>query len=190
MKIGDIKNIKIARKYSNALIESAIEANKVSKIYDDLLFIAETIKSNEMLQNALLNPVVTMNDKKEIAEKVFAVHVDKITMDFILLLLDNNRLNIIDEVINQYSASYNEYRNIAKPVVISAIELNDNQKSRIIQKLEYKLSKKVEPEYTINPDIIGGLVIEIGDKTIDCSLKTKFDTMKKQLTKGNRYGNN
>ncbi len=190
MKIGDIKNIKIARKYSNALIETAIEDNKTSKVYEDLVFISETIKSNEMLKNALLNPVVTMNDKKEIAERLFSVHVEKVTMDFVLLLIDNNRLDILNEVINQYSASYNKYNNIEKPVVISAVELNDEQKNRIIQKLEYKLSKKVEPEYTIKPDIIGGLVIEIGDKTIDCSLKTKFDTMKKQLTKGNRYGNN
>ena len=50
--------------------------------------------------------------------------------------------------------------------------------------------KTILPEYQINPEIIGGLVIELEDKTIDCSLKTKFENMKKQLTKGNRYGSN
>ena len=53
---------------------------------------------------------------------------------------------------------------------------------------QIKLSKKVIPEYKIDENIIGGLLIELDDKTIDCSLKTKFDNMKKQLTKGNRYG--
>ena len=50
--------------------------------------------------------------------------------------------------------------------------------------------KTVQPEYIKDEKIIGGLIIEIGDKTIDCSLRTKFETMKKQLTKGNSYGNN
>ena len=80
--------------------------------------------------------------------------------------------------------------NIVKPQIISAVELNEEQKNRIINKLQTKLSKIIQPEYEIKPDIIGGLIIEIDDRTIDCSLKTKFDNMKKQLTKGNSYGNN
>ena len=60
----------------------------------------------------------------------------------------------------------------------------------INKKLETKLSKTVIPEYKVSPDIIGGLVIEIDDKTIDCSIKAKFENLRQQLTKGNKYGNN
>lgn len=190
MKIGDIKNIKVARKYSNALRITANEANVASKVYNDLLFVLETIQTNENLANALMNPVVSLTDKKEIVEKLFSVHIEKITLDFILLLLENNRLDAFSEIVNQYSISYSEENNIVKPRVISAIELDESQKNRIVEKLQNKLSKVIEPEYITDEGIIGGLIIEIGDKTIDCSLKTKFDTMKKQLTKGNRYGNN
>ena len=190
MKIGDIKNIKVARKYSNALIISANEAGLSSNVYNDLLFILETIQTNKNLSDALQNPVVSLSDKKDILEKLFSVHVEKITLDFILLLLENNRFDALNEIVNQYSISYNEQNNIVKPRVISAIDLDESQKNRIIEKLQHKLSKVVEPEYITDENIIGGLVIEIGDKTIDFSLKTKFDTMKKQLTKGNRYGNN
>ncbi len=190
MITGDIKHIKTARKYSNALLETAIEAEKADKVYDDLLFVSETIKTNPGLSNALLNPIVLISDKKDIAEKIFSVHIEKITLDFIFLLIDKNRLNILNEVVNQYSKSFNELNNIANPVIISAIELEENQKSRITEKLENKLAKRIIPQYIINPDIIGGLIFEIGDKTIDCSIKTKFDNMKRQLTKGNRYGNN
>ena len=90
---------------------------------------------------------------------------------------------------NQFSITYNKEKNIVKPVITSAVELDNNQKSVLLSKLESKLNKKVEPEYVISSDIIGGLVIEIEDKTIDCSLKAKFDNMQKQLTKGTRYGN-
>jgi F-type H+-transporting ATPase subunit delta len=104
--------------------------------------------------------------------------------------LENNRLNILKEVINQYISSLNEHKNIATPVIISAVELNEEQKTKIINKLQSKLSKQINPEYKVSKSIIGGLIIELNDTTIDCSLKTKFDNMQKQLTKGNNYGNN
>lgn len=190
MKIGDVKNIKAAKKYSNAIIMSAIEENNAEKVYQDLVFIAETISSNRELELFLYNPVVTLADKKDTVIRLFSPHTEKITLDFILLLLENNRLNILNEVINQYLVSLNQHKNIAVPVIISAIELNEEQKARIINKLQAKLSKQIQPEYKVSKSIIGGLVIELDDTTIDCSLKTKFENMKKQLTKGNNYGNN
>ena len=107
-----------------------------------------------------------------------------------MLLIEANRTDALCEVLNQYEKSYNENNNIVKPIIISAIELNEQQKNKIVEKLQNKMIKTILPEYQINPEIIGGLVIELEDKTIDCSLKTKFENMKKQLTKGNRYGSN
>lgn len=185
MITGDIKNIKIARKYSNALLEAANENNITDKIKDNLVFIVETINSNPQLKDFLYSPIIHINDKKEVIDKLFSIHTDKITIDFLYILTDENRLNIIEEILNQFSKSYNLQKNIVKPNVISAIELNEEQKNRLIEKLENKLSKKVIPEFYIDKQIIGGLIVEIEDTTIDCSLRTKFSNMKKQLTKGN-----
>ncbi len=190
MKQSEVKYIKAARKYSNAIISSAIEENKADKIYEDLILIKETIRNNNDLSLFLSNPVVTDEDKKDAVSKLFALHTEKMTTDFISLLIENNRLNILNEIINQYLYSLNQHKNIASPTIISAVELNDGQKEKIINKLREKLSKEIMPEYKVENDIIGGLIIEIDDKTIDCSLKTKFENMKKQLTKGNNYGNN
>ena len=190
MRTGDVKNIKIARKYSNALISAAVDANNVDKVRQDLIFIAETIKTNEQLSAFLYNPVIKLEDKTDTINKLFAVHTEKISLDFIVMLIESGRLNIIEEVVNQYLYAYYKYKNIIKPVIISAVELNEEQKSRITGKLEQKFSKTIMPEYKIDSDIIGGLIVEIEDKTIDCSIKTKFDNMRKQLTKGNSYGNN
>lgn len=189
MKTIDIKHIKAAKKYANALFQSAWELNKSDKIYSDVIFISETINTNEELKNALINPILTITDKKDIVQKLFGLHVDKLSIDFINLLLENNRLDCLDEVLNCYVQFNNKKNNIVTPLIISAVELNEEQKQRIISKLEIKTQKNVVCEYLINPAIIGGIIIEIGDKTIDCSIKTKFDNIKKQLTKGNKYGN-
>ena len=185
MNIGDVKNIKIARKYSNALLELAVENNNLDKVFNDFVFIMETLNSNSQLKDFLYSPIINVQDKKDVVNKIFSIHVDKTTIDFLFVLVDSNRVNILDEILNQFAKTYNKESGIVKPVVISAVELDDVQKSNVVEKLEVKLSKKILPEFKVDEDIIGGLIIEIEDKTIDCSLRTKFKNMKKQLTKGN-----
>lgn len=189
MKIGSIKNIKIAKKYANALFEAANEADISDKVYNEMIFVVETLKSNQELFSFLNSPLIKVSDKKDAILKLFSPHVDKITSDFLFILIDEGRFNAIDEILNQFSEIYNAENNIVKPVITSAVELEEQQKNNLLLKLENKLNKRIEPEYIINKDIIGGLIVEIGDKTIDCSLKARFDNMQKQLTKGSKYGN-
>ena len=188
MKILDVKNLKTARKYANALLESATDAGNTSKVSANLDLILETLKINSELSNFLYSPIVKVEDKKEVIKKIFSSHIEEITLDFLYLLVDNNRLNVIEEIVECYNSENNRIENIVKPVIISAVDLDENQKVRLIEKISSKLSKNIIPEYKTDKEIIGGIIVEIGDKTIDCSLKTKFENMRKQLTKGNRYG--
>jgi len=190
MKNIDIKYIKAARKYAGALFQTAFEKFKTEKIYNEIVFVTETINTNPQLKEVLENPAVMLSDKQEIISKIFSVHIEKMTLDFLLLLLENGRINCLNSILDCMTELMNKIKNIINPVIISALELNDEQKHRIVSKLENKLDKKVMPDYLIDTDIIGGIIIKIDDKTIDCSIKGRFDNMKKQLTKGNSYGSN
>ena len=189
MIITDIKNIKIAKRYANALYQEALEGENCEKIYNDLVFVDETIKSNKDLSDFILSPIIKKEDKKDVIKKLFELHIDKNTLEFLYLLIDESRENIISEVLNQYASAFNKARNIIKPIIKSAIELNSEQKAAVEYKLQTKMNKRIMPQYVVDNSIIGGLVIEIDDKTIDCSLKNKFDKMQKQLEKGNSYDN-
>ena len=70
MNIGDVKNIKIARKYSNALLELAVENNNLDKVFNDFIFIMETLNSNSQLKDFLYSPIINIQDKKDVVEKV------------------------------------------------------------------------------------------------------------------------
>ena len=188
MRTNEIKNIRIAKRYANALFDSAVEEGKSIKIYDDLVFIQETIDSNEELKSVLSNPTISITDKKEIVRKIFAIHTEKISIDFIYLLLENSRLDCLNGVIECYNQSENKRNNVVVPLITSAIELSEKQKESLIAKLTSKMNKTIKPVYKVNSEIIGGLVIEIDDKTIDCSIAAKFENMKRQLTKGKKYG--
>lgn len=190
MKITDVKNGLIAKKYATALYEEAEEKHIVEKVYNDLIFIVETFNSNSELKEFSISPIINKSDKQDVLGKLFSPHCEITSVDFIKMLVDCGRMSIINEILNQFVIIFDKKNNIAKPIITSAVELDDNQKETILGKLSSKLSKTIKPEYVVNPDIIGGLIIDIEDKTIDFSLKSKFDNMKKTLTKGNRYGNN
>ena len=184
MEKVDLKQIKTAKSYTNALWETAKEQNCAEKVLSELEYIADVINKNPELKEFFINPVITRDDKKEVLLKVFDGIITPLTKDYLLLLCDNGRLDLIGTVLSQYSQRLDKELNIEKPCVISAVELTEEYKQKIVQKLEAKLSAKVIPQYEIDPEIIGGLVIEARDKTLDFSLRTKFKNMTKELTKG------
>lgn len=190
MKIPDVKNVKTAKRYASALYESANGLNNVPGVYNDIIFVEETIRTNKCLSDFLANPAISVADKKDVIKKLFTKHISQTTFDFLNLLADNSRISIISEIVNEYSKLYNAEKNIVVARIITAVEMNAEQKIILLNKLGAKLKKQIEPEYVINKDIIGGITVEIGDKTIDCSIKAKFTNMKQQLVKGNKYGNN
>lgn len=185
MRTIDIKNINIAKKYATALFETATEIDKVELVMQNLIFIDETLRTNEQLFSFFNNPIITRDDKKDVAQKIFAIHIEKIVLDLLFVLVDNARIDAFDEIVNQYSNQFNIKENIVKPNIISAVELTEDQKQRVIAKLQNKLNKQIIPNYIIDENIIAGMIIEIDDKVIDFSLKEKFEQVQKQLVKGN-----
>lgn len=185
MKKVDIKQIKAAKNYSNALYETSKEQGRSEKVLSELEYIVDLINKNSQLKEFLENPVVTREDKKNVLMQVFDGVIGKITMDFLMLLNENLRLDILESVLYQYSNIIDKELNIERPCIISAIDLSEEYRNIIIQKLSAKLGgAKVMPKFEVEPDIIGGLIIEAKDKTIDFSLRTKFKNMTKQLIKG------
>lgn len=184
MEKVDVKQIKTAKSYTNALYETAKELNSSEKVLKELEYIVDVINKNNDLKAFLFNPVFTKDDKKEVLFKVFEGIISESSKNFLLLLADNGRLDIIGTVLAEYAQKVDKELNIEKPCVTSAIELSEEYRQKITQKLQAKLNATVIPFFDVNPEIIGGLIIEARDKTLDFSLKTKFKNMTKELTKG------
>lgn len=178
------KNILIAQRYADALTQSAQEGKLTfDKISADLNLIKETLISSKDLAQALINPVISPESKKEIIEKVFAGDVDTLIINFLKILVDKGRFDAFDEIIEAYNKSLDNINNISRIKVTSAVAMTDEAKKKLINKLEEKLNKKVILDLNINADIIAGLVIEIGDNIIDTSLKHKLEDLSKSITR-------
>ncbi|MBQ2871671.1 ATP synthase F1 subunit delta [bacterium] len=176
MTNSNTKQIKIAKRYASAL--SGL--NERTVVFNDLLLTQKVLDESVDLKNFLESPIFSTADKKEILSKVFTNLSDK-TMNFLYLLVDKNRFSFFDAILQEFRGELDLISNIKRVDVVSAVELNSDEMYRLKDVLQRKLSANVEITYSIDESIVAGLIIKIGDKVIDNSLKTRLATMKKQL---------
>lgn len=167
-----------AKIYAQALLSMDLEPSDV--IYE-LNQIKDTIASSDDLQAILSNSSISFSKKKEILEEIFSGKINENMLKFLLVLTEKNRLNIFEQIIATYK-DFSEFRaGIQSVEITSALPLNDEFKTIIINKLENKLNKKISPVWLVSEDIIGGLIFKIGDTVIDSSLKNKIDKLSKTM---------
>lgn len=178
------KNILIAERYADALVEIAKEGKLTyEKISKNLNLVKEILTQSKDLDEFLTNPLISVEDKKNILDKVFTDEVDVLILNFLKVLVDKNRFASFSEILEAYNKSLDDINNISRINVTSAVKMTDEAQAKLKDKLEAKLKKKVVLDLEINKDIIAGLVIRIGDNIIDMSLKNKLEDLSKSITK-------
>lgn len=178
------KDILIAQRYSDALASIAKEGKLTyDKISTDIGLIESTLSQSKDLNDFLINPLISVDDKKEVLDKVFSSEIDVLVLNLLKLLVDKNRFNIFNEIISSYKKLLDDINNISRINVVSAVEMSEESKNKLKIKLEEKLKKNVILDLSIDEAIIAGLVIKIGDNIIDMSLKHKLEDLSKSITK-------
>jgi len=171
----------ITNRYASAFMDLAEKQDMFDKFDSDLALVKETINTNKDLKDFLEHPLIQSNDKKDAIDSIFREHISNYTLNLIKLLIDKNRVLILSFLADHYKALLNKKRNISTAQIITAVEIDEEVKNRIKEKLERVFSQTIEVKTSIDKEIIAGMIVKIGDKIIDGSIKTKFDNMKKQL---------
>lgn len=159
--------------YAKSLFEA--DNNALS----DLNTVLDVINSSKEFELTMLNPSVSLQIKYEIIDEIFKKELNEKVLNFIKILVEKNRFNELNQIIQAYSNELDEMNNIKRVEVVSAVELSDEQKQKTIEKLKMRLNKEVKANWTLDTNIIGGLVIKIDDDIIDTSLKNKLDKLSK-----------
>lgn len=179
IKFASSKNLKTAKRYAKALIELQSEELNLDKIFQDITFASDTISSNLELKNFVSAPSISKQDKKDVIEKIFKDRIDARILNFLFLLNENLRLEILEDICFSFKEFFDEKRNIVNASVICAIEPDNEQKEVLRAKLQDKLQKTVNLEFMLDSSIIGGLIIKINDTVIDLSLKKRIENLGK-----------
>ena len=174
----------IASRYASALLELAIENNKVNEYQKQIKFVYSVIKENPNLVDFLKCYAIDNIEKKKLIEKIFKDEVCVEVLHFMFLLIDKKRINYIDRICVEFNSVCNEYRGVLEGIIYTTSELNEEQIKKIEEKVSSKLNKKVELTNSINPSIIGGVKIVVNDTVFDNSVESRIKALKQELING------
>ena len=165
-----------SKNYAGALAQIA-KSNSMSfdEIKNDLNIAESIINSSSELKDVLENITISTDVKSEIVEDVFKNQINSKIINFLKIITDKNKFNDLAEIKAEFEKLYNEEKNIKTVDVTSAIQLSDEQKNRVIEKLQNKLNKQIIANWQIDENIIGGLIIKVDDDVINSSLKNKLE---------------
>jgi len=171
----------LARRYAGALFEGAKDADLIDQVESDLGLLTFTLESTPRLGEALTHPLVPVDRKKEIVTDLLRDRVQDVTLHFLYLLIDKRRAEVLEAVEQEYVRLANEYRNVLPVMVRSAVSLTSEEAAALRKKLEESTGKKIELQFAEDPEIIGGLVIQIGDMVIDGSVRGYLESLRERL---------
>jgi F-type H+-transporting ATPase subunit delta len=172
---------KVATRYAKSLLDLVAEKGNLEEAFNDMLLIKKTTSENRDLVVLLKSPVVTTEKKVSILSAIYEKHVSKVTMMFIVLIAKNRREGVLAEIADAFIAQYKQMKGITTAVVTSATLLTEEAKKKIQTIVQKEVGGTVEIEMEINPDLIGGFVLRIGDKQLDTSILSRIADLRQEF---------
>ncbi len=178
-----MKTREVARKYATALYLSTKDKDIVTEIFDQLSEIQKIALSDYKFMNFLKSPQVAESDKKEFVASVFGSRVHPMIIQLFIVLIEKNRFEHFLEIIDEFNRKVEAVRGIGRATVISAKELTEAEKQKLIEKLSKKMNLKIQIETEIDPNMIGGVIVLTHNQIIDGSIRYGLDMIEQSLQK-------
>ena len=172
----------VANRYAKSLLEVSIEQNKLEAIYNDIKGFSGTLENADLIQ-LLKSPIINAEKKNAAFKAIFDGKVDPLTMNFFKTVINKKRESALPEICDAFMDQYRTKNNIAKAKVITATKLSDEKINAIKNSLNQNSSAATfEIEEEVDASLIGGFIIEMGDKRFDASVKHKLNKLRKSFS--------
>lgn len=170
-----------AIRYAKAVLALANDQKSAEVVNTDMILIAKTISENAELDNLLTNAVVKSEIKKNALLAIFP-NLNTISKGLFDVLISNKRIDILHEVTKKYSVLFDELNGKEKAKVTTAFPMTADLEIKILAKIKDLTNKAVELENIVDEDILGGFILQIGDKQYDASVSSKLNKLKREFT--------
>lgn len=171
----------VSKTYSSALFEVAVEMDMVDQILAEYEFVNNSLDEYPDFEGILTSPKVTEVEKKQILEETYGSQISSELLNFFKLLVDKKRSDVLKEAFGDYKVLVDEHKGLIIARVESSVPLDAKEIEALESKLNELTGQTVTVNNVINPDIMGGLVVKVGDKIIDGSVKRKLDSLRHEL---------
>lgn len=174
-------NTAVARRYARALFDLALDRGQVDQLDNELGMVVSMIEENRQLRAIMDDVLITPAAKSGLLEKLFSGKVSPLVMNFLLLVVRKRREAYFPEMYRAYLDLANEARGVVEVEVRSAVALPAETLTTLEGKLVAKLGKRVKFQTQVVPELLGGLVVRVGDELMDGSVKTRLRRMRERL---------
>lgn len=175
-------NPRLATRYAKSILDLAIEKGQLEAVYKDMLYLQALTKGSRDFLNLLRSPVIKADKKIKVVDAVTNGHISELTTAFTRLLINKGREAELPEVITAFIQQYKEYKNINIVKLTTAVPVSDAVKDAIVAQIKASSDiDNIELESVVDKDIIGGFVIQAGDKLVDASVAYDLKEVSRQF---------
>ena len=168
------------RRYAQAIFQLAVEHDTLERWLEDLTQLADSI-TNEEFRRTLSAPRISMDQKEGIIRESLGSSVDRLALNLMFLLTSRNLVHILPDIADRFQEMLDAHQGIERAEVVSAVPLSDTRKNEVADMLNRMSGKHVRVTTRTDPQIIGGMVIRVGDQVMDGSARARLQAMRREL---------
>ncbi len=173
----------IAEVYARSLFEVAKEEGKLDVVREQLSEVADALSENRDLQVFFFSPYFSTDEKAEGLDKLVE-GADETVVNFLKLLVEKHRMPVLFRIRADFEKLWQEENKVLPVQITSAIELDESTVSSIGARIGERTGRKVELRSAVDPDILGGLVVQVGNNVLDASIRNRLENLRKQVARG------
>ena len=174
-------NRKAARRYARALFQWAADNNQVDTTQGELERVLPQIRAVPDFEKVLVHPLIPHAQKGELLRRAFEGRIADPLLGFLVLLEERHRMDVLPAVCEDFTQQAMSYRGEVEGEVRSAVPVTAAERERLQRVLDRRLGKRARLSFQTDPELIGGLVVRVGDMVIDGSVKTSLGALREQL---------
>ncbi len=172
--------VTVARPYAEAVFKLAVAKNTL-KEWSEMLLNAAEIAQNDQIKALVGNPVVSAKQLGELLLEIGKNGFNQEGRNFLMVLAENNRISVLPQISQLFEHLKAQHDNVLEANIVSAFDMKDAQLKKLIADLEHKFKRKIMAKVQVNPELIGGVIVEIGDEIFDASIRGKLEAMANAL---------
>lgn len=170
-------NTRVASRYAKSLLRLAIEREILDEVYQDMVLFKEVCHNNRDFVLMLRNPIISHDKKRAVLYEIFENKVTPSTLAIFDIITRKNREGYLPDIAESFEIQYRQDQGIEKAVVITATEITPDLRKKFTQEASRISGKTIELEEEVDPSIIGGYILLVGDRQVDSSVRAKLKEM-------------
>jgi F-type H+-transporting ATPase subunit delta len=171
----------VAQVYGLSLFEVAQEASQVKEILDELSQVCELMDQFPGFQNLLGSPVLSKEERVKLVEEDFHGQINPYLLNFLKLLAESGRMSHLKEIADEYRSLYYEQENIQEVTAVTAVAMPKELQEKLAQKLEKSSGKKILLRNQVDPSVMGGVALKVGNRQMDGTVKARLEAVGRQI---------